>query len=108
MHAYASICYLLATQMGPWCAVWHMHGICLQVPRRGGARRLPTERSHREQKEKKAGLGDREALDVAKINGCYFCLVPDSARQAAGEVVPFFVVEWMQFFDCWSQMQVLQ
>ena len=105
--AYASICHCRPHTC--WArTVWHMHGICLQVQRRGGARRLPAERSHRERQERDADLGDREALDVAKIQGCFFCVVPGSARQAAGEVVPFLLVDWLQYFDCWSQMQVLR
>ena len=63
----------------------YAYGICLQVQRRGGARRLPAERGHRERQERGADLGDREALDVAKIQGCFFCVVPGSARQAAGD-----------------------
>ena len=111
LRAYAVICYHMLPVVcanGSLVCSWHMHGICLQVQRTGGARRMPTERSHREQKERAAGLDDGEALDVALIKGCYFCTVPASARQAAGQVVPFFIVEWLMYFDCWARMKVLQ
>ena len=76
------------------------------VSRRGRARRMPTERSYRERKEQAAGLdiAEGEALDVARILGCHFCTVPDGAR--AGEVVPFFHIQWMHHFNCWRRIKV--
>jgi len=43
-----------------------------KVPRSGGERRLPTEHSYRDRKEKAAGLDDGEALDVAGIYGASY------------------------------------
>ena len=47
-------------------------------------------------------------MHTAAINGCYFCTVPEGAQHAAGQVVPFFEVEWLAYFDCWAKMKVLQ
>ena len=41
------------------------------------------------------------------IKAIAFCQVPDTAPHAAGEVVPFFYVQWMRHFKCWREMQVM-
>jgi len=69
-------------------------------------RRRPQERSYRERKEARAGYGPAYALDVAGIDGIYFCTVPEGAAARGGEVVPFFLVRWMEYIDFTQHMQV--
>ena len=69
-------------------------------------RRLAKEYSYRERQEKRAGLADGQVLDVAGIDGIYFCTIPECAAARGGEVLPFFLVRWMHHIDFTEQMQV--
>jgi len=66
---------------------------------------MPAEKSYRERQEQAAGCQADQALDVALIDGIFFCTVPEEAPQAGGEVVPFFLVTWMKHFDFKARMQ---
>jgi len=52
-----------------------------------------------------AGAGPDDATkDVARIEGLYFCIVPDG--HSMGTVVPFLHVTWMRYFNPLRHMQV--
>jgi len=61
--------------------------------------------SYRERAERLAGRGDGEVLDVAGIDGIFFCTIPEGAANRAGEVQPFFLVQWMCHFDWTEEME---
>ena len=87
---------------GPWYdTVSAKH----QAVEHGAGRRLPSERSHRERRGKEVNLGPGQVLDPARIQGLYWCRVPDG-QPREGEVVPFLHVQWLRHFDCWTGFTV--
>ena len=79
------------------------------VPRRGGARRRPQERSRAELNRRAMGRGDpaadeEEVEDVAMIVGLYFCQIPSGKH--VGEWHPMIAVFWHQYFNAFAEMQI--
>ena len=80
---------------GPWFdAVNAVH----TVPRAGPSRRRDHERSRVREEVDRVGEGEMELVgDVAMVEGCYFCCIPEG--QCEGQWHPMLYAQWMRYCD---------